>query len=272
MSCTPQKRCALSSQGPCTGNMRFDRLARMDPIESMPYRFIPYSDLIIRCAADSRCAKYPKLDDQTNLFDELRENWLGGSSSSSSSSRHVKRSQRSRSVFSSPTSSSSHTAMPCHGSESEDHPISGAFTWPTPSSSETGSSSSGSSTHLGTTDDDGVLRVCPLPRLPFATGFAHRDLATWHSTLKGYGVAPVLLHFNCLGRGGGHDAKRRAMEAVAGAWVWDDGRMGGDGSTAPLTPSSSASASASSRPIPAVEGPGGTCLVPPAPDTTGTPA
>jgi len=148
-------------------------------------------------------------------------------------------------------------AVQCQGSESEAHPISGAFSWP-PSSSSSASSSQSASSDYRIATDDGVLRVCPLPRLPFATGFAHRDPPTWHSTLARHGVAPVLLHFNCLGRGGGHDAKRRAMEAVPGAWIWDDGRMGGDGSTGPL-PSSS-----SSLPKLAAEHLGGTCLTPPA--------
>jgi hypothetical protein len=166
------------------------------------------------------CARFPKLDDQTNLFDELRENWLS-SSSAKGRGMGVK----------------SPRAVQCSGGESDAHPIGGAYSWPVAAAG----SRSGSNRGREDEDSDGAgspLRTCPLPRLPFATGFAHRDVATWRAALASHGTPPVLLHFNCLGRGGGHDSKRRTMEATAGAWVWGDGRVGGDGSTGPpLTPS-----------------------------------
>lgn len=167
----------------------------------------------IQCTHPLRsCARFPKLDDQTNLFDELRENWLGTPGRSKGRGAGAQRPR----------------AVQCIGGESDAHPIGGAYAWPLAAAGR-------------------PMRTCPLPRLPFATGFAHRDLATWRAALAQHGnVPPVLLHFNCLGRGGGHDAKRRAMEASPGAWVWGDGRGGGDGSTGSLTPPA--------------EDPGGTCL------------
>ena len=39
--------------------------------------------------------------------------------------------------------------------------------------------------------------------------------------LKTAQAPPVVVHFNCLGRGGGHDAKRATINAT-GLWLWRD--------------------------------------------------
>jgi hypothetical protein len=71
-----------------------------------------------------------------------------------------------------------------------------------------------------------ILRACPLPRLRFATGYAARDVVAWKRALACAGQRPVALHFNCLGRSGGHDAKRAHVQRL-GLWAvdnrsWDD--------------------------------------------------
>lgn len=68
---------------------------------------------------------------------------------------------------------------------------------------------------------DDVLYICPLPRLPFATGYGHRAPLKWKEALSDNHIDPILLHFNSLGRGGGHDFKRQVIEEMQ-LWHWQD--------------------------------------------------
>ena len=77
-----------------------------------------------------------------------------------------------------------------------------------------------------------ALRVCPLPRLQFASGYAlHEGGTPWRDTLKSQGVDGVLLHFNCLGRGHGHDAKLDRIKTF-GAWAVTNFTTAGGGAGA----------------------------------------
>ena len=109
-------------------------------------------------AAVVRCGAYPALDDQTNLFDEFAANWLAKG-----------------------------RATLCTAAESDALPIH-AFAWPDDGAPEarnsaaavtSGGSSGGIHGSSSGGDGGGVLRTCPLPRLPFASGFAHRSPALW---------------------------------------------------------------------------------------------
>mmetsp|Transcript_61738 Transcript_61738/g.139748 ORF Transcript_61738/g.139748 Transcript_61738/m.139748 type:complete len:200 (-) Transcript_61738:227-826(-) len=171
-----------------------------------------------------RCQKYPRLDDQTNLFDELKAGWL-----------------------------STGRAVHCAGSESAQHPL-GQYAWPSspqaaprgaPNGLRKGGGGGGEDEKAATEEEAGgeeavwgdgggassKLRVCPLPRLPFATGYGHGWPDKWREALRnakgsqgggGGGAEAVVLHFNCLGRSGGHDAKRKKI-VDSGMWVWEDG-------------------------------------------------
>lgn len=58
------------------------------------------------------------------------------------------------------------------------------------------------------------------PPYPLTPAFCLKALADG-------GARAVVLHFNCLGRGGGHDAKKDRINAT-GLWLWRD-----DGGTDP---------------------------------------
>lgn len=141
-------------------------------------------------AALARCIANPGQDDQANLFNELLYSSLAEG-----------------------------RAVHCVGGESAARPVFGAYAW---------NASSGLAPSLSS---DAAARAssfsaCPLPMLPFASGFAHQGeaqgVATWRAALAGYGAQAVLLHFNYLR---GHDKKRERIEA-SGLWVWDDGKVG----------------------------------------------
>jgi hypothetical protein len=136
------------------------------------------------CGCIFRCRQFDKLDDQTNLFDELNSKWIPDG-----------RAER------------------CEGREGDLTPLD-AFTWTTDAPARTAPGTPFS-----------PMRVCPLPRLTFATGYAalHTDL--WRQELKNAGdIFPVVVHFNCLGGSAKAGAKRWHTEAL-GLWIYDDGRL-----------------------------------------------
>ena len=136
-----------------------------------------------------RCSANPRLDDQTNLFDEFSREWL-----------------------------SKGKALLCTGpSESDSQPL-GRFSWPEPPAASAAVLAFAASS--GHPSGSNIIRACPLPRLPFATGFAHKVPTAWRTALEATASYPVALHFNCLGRGGGHDKKRSTVEEI-GLWIWD---------------------------------------------------
>ncbi len=110
-------------------------------------------------------------------------------------------------------------AVSCRQFESDRHLVH-AFEWPEPA-----------------VHQSQPLRVCPLPRLPFATGYAAGNVPFWKRMLRqallvdgggGMGVrrggaymGAVAIHFNCLGRGGGHVAKRSKIKEM-GFWVMNN--------------------------------------------------
>jgi hypothetical protein len=169
----------------------------------------------------ARCRRTPTIDDQTNLFEELYSpSWLGSDRGGGAGANRKR-------------------AIACTNGEAADSPIHG-FSWPEASAGQTA-----------------VLRVCPLPRLTFAAGFGHSYPEQWREGLslagksrhaggasEGTAAVPIVVHFNCLGRGGGHDAKKAKIER-SGLWIWspqapDGGSSGGSNEGVCVEPSSTA--------------------------------